>query len=93
MELQKLRQFYTVAKYQHMTRAAEALYIAQPSLTQAITSLERELGVELFVKCGRNIFLTAYGKYLQAKLDGVFSQLDAIPTELELLKNILAKLQ
>lgn len=86
MELQKLRQFYTVAKYQHMTRAAEALYIAQPSLTQAIASLERELGVELFVKRGRNIFLTEYGEYLKSRLDTLLPELDSLPTELQNMK-------
>jgi len=86
MELQKLRQFYTVAKYQHMTRAAEALYIAQPSLTQAIASLERELGVELFVKRGRNIFLTEYGEYLKNRLDTLLPELDSLPTELQNMK-------
>ena len=49
MELQKLKYFHTVAKLQHVTRAAEQLQIAQPALTQAIRSLEGELGVELFV--------------------------------------------
>lgn len=91
MELQKLKQFYTVAKHQHMTRAAEELYIAQPSLTQAIASLERELGVELFVKRGRNIFLTEYGEYLKSRLDTLLPELDSLPQELENLKSGVTK--
>ena len=86
MELAKLRYFYVVAKHQHVTRAAEEIHIAQPALTKAIKSLEDELQVSLFYKKGRNVYLTAYGKYLQEKLQGIFAELDAIPQELKTLK-------
>ena len=46
MELAKLRYFYTVAKYGHVTRAAEAIHIAQPALTKAIKQLEEEFKTE-----------------------------------------------
>ncbi len=91
MELQKLRYFYTVAKYQHVTKAAEAINIAQPALTQAIKSLESELGVPLFEKRGRNIVLTEYGVFLQHRLDQIFPQIDVIPAELEQIKNKVNK--
>lgn len=91
MELQKLRYFYTVAKYQHVTKAAEAINIAQPALTQAIKSLETELGVPLFEKRGRNIVLTEYGEFLQHRLEQVLPQLDVIPAELEQIKNRVNK--
>ena len=87
MDLAKLRYFYTVAKYEHMTRAAEEIHIAQPALTKAIKTLEEELGVPLFMKKGRNIHLTEFGKYLKNKLDGIFPQIDRIPGELATLKN------
>lgn len=86
MELQKLRYFKTVAKLEHITKAAQEISIAQPALTQAIKSLERELGVPLFEKRGRNIVLTEYGKYLQLRLDTILPQLDALPAEIEQLK-------
>lgn len=86
MDLTKLRYFYTVAKYEHMTRAAEEIHIAQPALTKAIKSLEDELGVPLFMKKGRNIRLTVFGTYMKNKLDGIFPQLDRIPEELTALK-------
>ncbi len=91
MELQKLRQFYTVAKYQHMTKAAAELYIAQPSLTQAISSLEKELDVPLFVKRGRNIVLTEYGEYLKKRLDTLLPEIDAISEEIQTLKDGASK--
>lgn len=91
MELQKLRQFYTVAKYQHITKAASELYIAQPSLTQAISSLEKELDVPLFVKRGRNIVLTEYGEYLKGRLDTLLPEIDAIPEEIQAMKDGVSK--
>ncbi len=86
MELTKLRYFYAVAKHEHMTRAAEEIHIAQPALTKAIKLLEEELGVPLFMKKGRNIYLTEFGQYLKHKLDGIFPEIDRIPEELKALK-------
>ncbi len=87
MELQKLKYFSTVAKYQHVTRSAEHLCVAQPALTQAIKSLEDELGVPLFEKRGRNIVLTEFGKFLKEKVDKILPQIDSITSEIEQLKS------
>ncbi|WP_026683859.1 LysR family transcriptional regulator [Heyndrickxia coagulans] len=61
MNLKHLEYFRVLAKVQHYRLAAEQLSIAQPTLTYAITELEKELGVYLFEKNGRNIRLTKYG--------------------------------
>lgn len=86
MEIQKLKYFYIVAKFQHVTKAAEYISIAQPALTQAIKSLESELGVKLFEKRGRNIYLTEYGKFLKEKLDDLLPKFDDIKKDIEQLK-------
>ena len=86
MELQKLKYFYTVAKTGHVTRAAESICIAQPALTQAIKSLESELGVPLFAKKGRNIVLTQYGEYLQKRLESILPEFDGLTLEMNSLK-------
>lgn len=64
MQLQQLRYFATVAGLRHFTRAAEALHVAQPSLSQQIRALERELGAELFHRARGNIALTDAGEAL-----------------------------
>lgn len=86
MEFQKLKYFQTIARLEHMTKAAEILHISQPSLTQAMHSLEDELGVPLFRKQGRSIVLTEYGEYLLKKLDTLLPELESIPNELLLMK-------
>lgn len=91
MELAKLKYFLVVAKEQHVTKASEYLCIAQPALTQAIKSLESELGVKLFTKKGRNVVLTEYGVYLQKRLETLLPEFDKIPLEIETLKNKINK--
>ncbi|MEH6378774.1 LysR substrate-binding domain-containing protein [Streptomyces sp. KLMMK] len=64
MQLQQLRYFATLAEVRHFTRAAESLHVAQPSLSQQIRALERELGAELFQRARGNITLTDAGEAL-----------------------------
>lgn len=61
MTLQQLRYFCVMAEVLHYTKAAEQLYISQPSLSHALAELEKELGVPLFEKQGKRTFLTRYG--------------------------------
>ncbi len=62
--LEKLPYFYEVAKLGSMKKAAEAIYITQPSLTKSIKTLEQALGVELFIRQPRGVVLTNEGKIL-----------------------------
>jgi len=87
MELKQLRQFMIAARYEHITRAAEVLQIAQPALTQSIRKLERELGVTLFDQEGRNITLSPSGRLLQERLQPILAALDRLPNELRIAEN------
>lgn len=62
MNISQLQYFCKLAELQHYTKAAEQLYITQPTLSNSIARLEKELGVPLFEKSGRNVRLTKYGK-------------------------------
>ncbi|MCM3781739.1 LysR family transcriptional regulator [Neobacillus mesonae] len=62
MELLQLHYFRTVARLEHMTKAAEQLRIAQPALSKTIARLEEDLGVPLFQRKGRQIKLNEFGK-------------------------------
>lgn len=77
MELLQLHYFRVVAQHEHMTKAAEALNIAQPSLSKTISRLEEHVGVPLFERQGRSIKLNAYGGAYLKHVERVFAELEA----------------
>ncbi|WOX20724.1 LysR family transcriptional regulator [Streptomyces solicathayae] len=64
MQFQQLQYFVAVAETRHFTRAAERVHVSQPSLSQQIKALEKELGAELFSRARGNIALTDAGEAL-----------------------------
>lgn len=64
MDLNKLKTFYTVAKLNNFSRAAETLYLTQPAVSAQIKDLEYEYKTKLFDRNGRNIQLTESGEKL-----------------------------
>lgn len=77
MNLYYLRYFVTLAHVQHYTKAAEQLCIAQPSLSHAISQMEKELGVPLFEKSGRKTTLTRFGEEFLQCAEHTLSTLDS----------------
>ncbi|WP_228980826.1 LysR family transcriptional regulator [Streptomyces sp. DH12] len=64
MQFQQLVYFVAVAETRHFTRAAERVHVSQPSLSQQVRALEKELGAELFSRARGNIALTDAGEAL-----------------------------
>ena len=61
MTLQKLNYVITISECGSLNKAAEILYVAQPSLTGAVKELEKELGITIFNRSGRGVTLTNDG--------------------------------
>lgn len=76
MELLQLRYFRTVARMEHMTKAAEELCIAQPALSKTISRLEENVGVPLFDRHGGRIRLNAFGKAFLDKVEKALTLLE-----------------
>ena len=73
MTLQQLHYFRVLAKVENYTKAAEILLIAQPSLSNSISQLEKELNTQLFERSGRKVKLSYAGErfleYVEKSLD------------------------
>lgn len=82
MELLQLRYFLEVAESEHVTHSAQKLRVSQPSLTQAISRLERELGVQLFEPEGRGIRLTEAGRFYSKRIAEAIGKIDSATNEL-----------
>lgn len=82
MDLLQLRYFMTVAQEEHISRAANKLMVAQPSLSKMIKNLEGELGCPLFDRVGKNIRLNENGRIVLAHTEKIFSQLSDMKREL-----------
>ena len=82
LDLRRLRYFVKVAELGSLTRAAEALHVAQPALSQHMRSLEEEFGVKLLVRGSRGVALTEAGQRLldeaRAMLSGVKSLVERV---------------
>lgn len=74
--LQQLRYFLAACETGSFTAAAESLYVAQPSLAEAVRRLEGELGVRLFVRSGRRLTLTESGRALRPRAENVLRSVD-----------------
>jgi DNA-binding transcriptional LysR family regulator len=78
MTLDQLQIFVAVAEREHVTRAADALGLAPPSVSAAVASLEREFGTKLFHRVGRGIVTTEGGRLLLEEARALVNRADAL---------------
>lgn len=88
MQFQQLVYFVAVAETRHFTRAAEREHVAQPSLSQQIKALERELGAELFSRARGNITLTDAGETLLPLARRILADADTARLEVQELAQL-----
>lgn len=83
MRFDQLRAFEAVARLRHFTRAAEELYLAQPSLSRQIGSLETELGADLFHRPRGQVSLTLAGETLLPVARRMLAEEEQVRRELD----------
>ncbi|QKW30470.1 LysR family transcriptional regulator [Streptomyces similanensis] len=88
MQFQQLQYFVAVAETRHFTRAAELVHVAQPSLSQQIKALERELGADLFLRARGNIALTDAGEALLPLARRILADADTARHEVQELAQL-----
>lgn len=86
MELRQLRYTAELAKTRNFSRAAEALYVTQQTLSQQIRRLEEEIGFPLFTRSTRSVQLTEKGVALLRRIDEVLLAYDALENEASALR-------
>ena len=81
MDIRVLRYFLTVAREESFSRAADALYLSQPTLSRQIREMEEELGVQLLVRTNRNVRLTQEGQRLRRRAQEIVDLMDKTQEE------------
>ncbi|WP_028550529.1 LysR family transcriptional regulator [Paenibacillus sp. UNC451MF] len=88
INLEWYRIFYHTAKAGNLTKAAQELYITQPSVSYAIKQMEEAFGVKLFHRQSKGVKLTVEGQALLDYVEPSFSLLDAGESKLNNLKRL-----
>ncbi|MBQ6643461.1 MAG: LysR family transcriptional regulator [Saccharopolyspora sp.] len=89
MDTRQLEYFLAVVDHGGFGRAAEALHLAQPSLSQAIAGLERELGVPLFHRVGRGVVISDAGTELVGPARQVLRDLRTARSAVDSVRGLL----
>ena len=87
MEIHQLRCFIAVVRAGSFTRAAHELGMAQPSLSQQIRNLERNIGTPLFERLGRSVRLTEFGEALRGPALGILQEVAMAENSVANLRN------
>ena len=86
MEIRVLRYFLETAREGNMTRAAERLFISQPTMSKQLKELEQELGTKLFIRSNYSIKLTEAGMLLRERAEDILSLVDKTEAEFKSLE-------
>ncbi len=88
MEIRQLEYFLMVSQAGSFTRAAERLFVSQPAVTNAVRSLEEELGIQLFDRGQKAVTLTPEGKIFHAHIQQVMHGIASTIEEINAIKDL-----
>ncbi len=80
MNLRALHYFVTLADLKHFSKAADACFVSQPTLSTQIRKLEEELGIQLVERSPKNILLTPVGEEIAQRAQQVLHEIEQIRT-------------
>ena len=78
MTIQQLKYVSAVEKYGSITKAAQKLYVSQPSVSAVIHALEEELGIKIFIRSAKGIVITEEGRELLKMGNKILHDVDYI---------------
>ncbi len=84
----QLKAFYVVAKHLNFTRAAKEMSLSQPAVSRQVASLEKSLGLELFIQRGRRVELTDAGRNLYYYSDRIFEYVEQAEQSMSQFKDL-----
>jgi DNA-binding transcriptional LysR family regulator len=80
MEMSQIRYVLAAARALNFTRAAEECHVTQPALTKGIKAIEAELGANLFLREGRRVLLSEFGRSMLPHLRQIAEEAEAART-------------
>ncbi|MBA9084737.1 DNA-binding transcriptional LysR family regulator [Fontibacillus solani] len=88
MDIRQMQYLIEVARLKSFTKAADALFITQPTISKTIKGMEEELGVVLFDRIGKKIELTDAGEIIVGQAQLIVASFQNLTAELDDLRNL-----
>jgi DNA-binding transcriptional LysR family regulator len=88
LDIRQMQVLIEVARQRSFTKAAEAMYITQPTISKTIKAMEEELGVVLFDRVGKKIELTDAGRIIATQAQQIVTSFQNLMAELDDLRNL-----
>ena len=93
MDFKQIEAFINVVRYKSFSKAADATFFTQPTISTHISNLEKELGIKLLDRKGRTVEMTPQGsifyKYAVEMVNARSQAIDALGNNLDLVEGIL----
>ena len=89
MDLFQLKYAVTIAEYCNFSRAAQALFITQPTLSQQIQKLEQELGFQIFFRDSKRVVTSLIGERFLKDANKVIKEFESMQKNMQSIKNML----
>lgn len=93
MKLTQLEYFCVAARYHNITKAAKELFVTQPSISNAIKSLEEEFGINLFFRNNNKLTLTPEGERFYKSAEELLAHADSVESEFHELRKQLTPIR